>query len=91
MKHPKAINILDALAQATRANIYKLLIGKDKGLSATAISQRLKVPPATLSFHLSLLTDAKLLDADRQGRTITYSARKKEIKNLMEYLNEPLE
>ena len=78
MKPKKALKMLSALAQDTRLSIFRLLIqeGPD-GLSAGMISEILQVPAATLSFHLSQLTEAGLIDPTRDGRTIMYSAKYK--------------
>ena len=59
MKQKKALNMLSALAQETRVNIYKLLIQEGKeGLAAGVIAEILQVPAATLSFHLAQMTNA---------------------------------
>lgn len=89
MKHKKALKILSALAQDTRINIYKLLVQESKeGLSAGVIAEILHVPPATLSFHLALMTDAELLKSNKKGRTVMYSAKQKVINNLAAFLTE---
>jgi len=89
MNQKKSIKILEALAQDTRMNIYKLLIQENKdGLSAGTIAEILEIPPATLSFHLTHMENADLLKSHRKGRSIMYSAKQKAIKNLIEFLTE---
>jgi ArsR family transcriptional regulator len=89
MKPKKALKILTALSQETRLAIFRLLIQEGKeGLSAGMIAEILQVPPATLSFHLSQLSDAGVLKSEKKGRTIMYIAKNKALKNLMEYLTE---
>lgn len=90
MKQAKAVKMLSALAQETRVNIFKLLIGEQEGLAAGVIGEKLKVPPATLSFHLAQLFDANLINSTRKGRVIIYSAKYKSLKSLSLYLAEPL-
>ncbi|MDB2414289.1 metalloregulator ArsR/SmtB family transcription factor [Rickettsiales bacterium] len=89
MKLEKASKMLSALAQETRIQIYKLLVQEsDDGLSAGSIAEILQIPSATLSFHLSQLTNAGLLKARKDGRTIYYAAKYKAVKKLMKFLNE---
>lgn len=86
MNHDRAVKMLAALGQDTRAHIYKLLICEEEGLSAGIISEKLAVPAATLSFHLSMMVNAGLLKSERTGRVITFFAKKKAIENLKSYL-----
>lgn len=87
MKSKKAVKILSALSQETRLAIFRLLIQESKdGLSAGTIAEILQVPAATLSFHLSHLSNAGLIKPSREGRVINYSIRYKTIKQLMDYL-----
>jgi len=75
--------MLSALAQETRIQIYRLLLQEGpEGLAAGVIAEILQIPSATLSFHLGQLSDAGLLKAEKQGRSIIYSARYKAIKEL---------
>lgn len=89
MKTKKALKILSALAQETRLAIVRLLVQEsEEGLSAGMIAEILQVPPATLSFHLSLLSDAGVLKSKKDGRSITYSVKHKSLKNLNKHLME---
>jgi DNA-binding transcriptional ArsR family regulator len=89
MKLKKAAKMLSALSQETRIQIYRLLLqeGPD-GLAAGVIAEILQIPSATLSFHLSQLSDAGLLKSEKQGRSVIYSARYKAIKNLVNFITE---
>ena len=62
MEIKSAVRALAALAQETRLSIFRLLIeaGPD-GIAAGRIGEALKVPGATLSFHLKELTRAGLV------------------------------
>jgi ArsR family transcriptional regulator, arsenate/arsenite/antimonite-responsive transcriptional repressor len=74
MEIKAAVTALGALAQETRLSIYRLLVeaGRD-GESVGRIGETLKVPGATLSFHLKELARAGLV-ATRQERQFIYHA-----------------
>lgn len=87
MKIKKAISALDALAQESRLLVFRLLMEQgEAGLSAGAISEQLQIPPATLSFHLSQLSSARLLDSHKEGRSVIYKANVKRVRKLAKFL-----
>ena len=89
MKIQTAVARLSALAQETRLSIFRLLVQKGpEGLCAGDIQTRLKLAPATLSFHLKELTSAGLLKARQQGRFIYYAPDFKAMNALIDYLGE---
>lgn len=64
-----------ALSQETRLDIFRLLVQSGpEGRAAGAIADRLGVAPATLSFHLSQLTNGGLIEQRRESRFLIYSA-----------------
>lgn len=88
MRLDKAVRALSALAQESRLSIFRMLMEEgDAGLSAGVISERLNIPPATLSFHLSQLSGARLLESHKEGRSVIYKANAKKIKKLSKFLN----
>ncbi len=89
MKTNDAIKALAALAQATRLDVFRLLIqqGAD-GLSASVIAEKLGLPNATLSFHLKELSQANLVSARQEGRFIYYAANFPAMNDLVGYLTE---
>ena len=89
MKSNDAIKALAALAQATRLDIYRLLVqrGPD-GVAASAIAEKLGLPNATLSFHVKGLTQAGLVSARQDGRFIYYAANFRAMNALVDYLTE---
>ncbi len=91
MKITAATRALTALAQETRLAIVRLLvkIGPD-GLVAGQIATRLKLAPATSSFHLSQLTQAGLIKPTREGRSIRYAPVLGTIAELLTFLEENL-
>ena len=87
MKINKAVTALSALAQESRLAIFQLLAASsEEGLSAGVIADTLHIPSATLSFHLSQLSGAGLIDSHRVGRMIFYSANYKKAKKLTNFL-----
>jgi len=87
MEKKEALGSLAALGQETRLDVFRLLIkAGPAGLSAGVISERLKVKANTLSTHLSALSRSGLVHAERDGRSITYSARIDRMQDLILYL-----
>lgn len=80
---------LDALAQETRLDIFRLLVqtGAD-GMPAGMVGDKLSVPNATLSFHLQQLKHAGLVNSRRKGTQIIYTANYDAMNNLLAYLTE---
>ncbi|WP_298139041.1 helix-turn-helix domain-containing protein [Acidiferrobacter sp.] len=91
MKITAATRALTALAQETRLGIVRLLVKVGpSGLVAGQIALRLKLAPATSSFHLSQLTQAGLIKPSREGRSIRYSPVLGTISELLGFLEENL-
>lgn len=75
METTQAIEALSALAHPSRLAVFRLLVqAGPKGVAAGAIGEKLGLPPATLSFHLSHLARAGLVSARPDGRFVIYSA-----------------
>jgi DNA-binding transcriptional ArsR family regulator len=89
MKIETAVTRLWALAQESRLAVFRLLVqrGPD-GLPAGEIAARLKVPQATMSFHLKELSNAGLLKSRQEGRFIYYAPDFKAMRGLVDYLTE---
>jgi len=84
-----AVKALAALAQETRLSVFRLLVeAGPHGVAAGRLSDTLKVPAATLSFHLKELTHARLVGARQEGRFIYYSADYEQMAALMSYLTQ---
>ncbi len=89
MEKTAAIDALSALAHDTRLDVFRMLVRRGpEGLPAGAIAERLSLPGATLSFHLSQLKQAGLVSARREGRSLIYSADFTAMNALMGYLTE---
>jgi DNA-binding transcriptional ArsR family regulator len=84
-----AVAALGALAQESRLQVFRLLVRRGPaGLAAGEISERVGVPPTTLSFHLSQLSQAGLVTSRREGRSILYAADYGGMQGLMGFLTE---
>lgn len=84
-----AVRALAALAQETRLAVFRLLVQQGpSGLAAGEIAHRLKLAPATLSFHLKELAHAGLVTTRQDGRFIFYAASFSSMNALLAFLTE---
>ena len=87
MDNDSAISALNALAQATRLDVFRALVqAEPDGLAAGEIARRLGVPQNTMSAHLAVLARAGLVATERQGRSIIYRAHLDALRALMVFL-----
>jgi DNA-binding transcriptional ArsR family regulator len=84
-----AIAALAALAQEHRLALFRLLVqaGAD-GMAASSISEALRVPNSSLSFHLAQLHGAGLITRERRHRSLIYRADYAAMNELVGYLLE---
>lgn len=89
MESTNAVTALAALAQETRLAIYRLLVeAGPTGMAVGEIGASVKAAPATLSFHLKELVNAKLLASRQDGRYIFYSANYAQMNALIGFLTD---
>ena len=82
-----AILSLAALAQATRLDVFRLLVSHEPdGLPAGDLARSLAVPHNTMSSHLAILARAGLIKGERHSRSIIYRADLVEFRELMLFL-----
>lgn len=75
METTETIEVLAALAQATRLAAFRALVAAEPdGLPAGDLARVLEIPQNTLSAHLAVLSRAGLVSAERNGRSIVYRA-----------------
>ncbi|MGE5384558.1 MAG: ArsR/SmtB family transcription factor [Betaproteobacteria bacterium] len=75
METLNAAELLAALGHESRLAIFRMLVeAGPEGMNASAIGERLSLPPATLSFHLAHLSRVGLISGQRESRFIHYSA-----------------
>jgi DNA-binding transcriptional ArsR family regulator len=85
----QVVAALGALAHETRLAVYRMLVerGPD-GLPAGAMSERLGLPPSSLTFHLQQLTIAGLITQRRLSRQIIYATDFSAMNQVVGYLTE---
>lgn len=88
---------LRAIADPARRKILKALrerggcsIGKDVGLCASDIEQRMRLSQPTISHHMAILKKAGLVEAKKVGQWVWYQRNEKAIRELAEKLPELL-
>ena len=89
MESSLAVVALEALAQESRLAIFRLLVtAGPEGRTPGQIVERIRLPAATLSFHLAQLKHAGLIDCQRSGRSLIYSANYDRMNGLVGFLTE---
>ena len=84
-----AIKRLSAIAQEARLEVFRLLVkAGPEGLAAGAIARALNTPANTLSAQLLLLSNAGLVNARREGRSIIYAVNFEAMRDLLVFLTE---
>ena len=87
MDETQALDAFGALSQETRLKIVRLLVkAGPKGLAAGAIGAALDASSSKLSFHLSHLERAGLVQSRREARSIFYSAAYPALAGLIAFL-----
>ena len=89
MKIDSAVTALSALAHDGRLAIFRLLVkaGPD-GLAAGDIARKLDTAPNTMSAQLLVLSNAGLVRARRDGRSIIYTADFAQMTALLKFLTQ---
>jgi len=89
MESKDVVTALSALAQETRLAAFRELVeAGPAGLPAGQLAEKLDVASPTLSFHLAALTQAGLVSATRDGRSIVYAADFTAMTALVAFLTE---
>jgi DNA-binding transcriptional ArsR family regulator len=87
MDKNEAIDVFNALSQTTRLDTFRLLMQHEpEGLAAGEIARQLGVPQNTMSSHLAILTRARLIEPERQSRTIIYRVIVDRIRQITSFL-----
>lgn len=89
--------MLQAIADPTRRRILQALkergacsLGKDTGLCASDIEERVRVSQPTISHHMAVLTKAKLVEVKKLGQWMWYRRNEAEIAELVRTLGKNL-
>ena len=82
-----ATHSLSALAHEGRLAVFRLLVkaGPD-GMAAGDIARKLATAPNTMSAQLLVLSNAGLISARREGRSIIYAADFDRMSELLQFL-----
>lgn len=89
METNAAIEALAALAHPGRLAVFRLLVqAGPEGLAAGDIARRLDTPANTMSSQLAILSRAGLIGAQRESRSIIYSADYARVGGLLNFLME---
>tara|TARA_R110002110_G_scaffold203859_1_gene415046 strand:+ start:156 stop:488 length:333 start_codon:yes stop_codon:yes gene_type:complete len=84
-----ALDSFAALSQATRLDVFRLLVQAGTvGMFAGQISDTLGVRQNTMSANLAVLARSGLIRSERQGRSIRYFADMDGMRGLLAYLME---
>jgi len=87
METTNAAELLAALGHESRLTIFRLLVeAGPEGMNVSTIAERLGLPGATLSFHLSHLSRASLIKGVRESRFIRYSVEYETMDDLIAFL-----
>ena len=88
--HPPLDLFLHAIADPTRRRILHALkekggcsLGKETGLCAADIEQRVKLAQPTVSHHMRILENSNLVEAKREGHWRWYRRNEKLIAEMM--------
>lgn len=89
METNTAVTHLSALAQESRLSVFRLLVQAGaEGMSAGDLAAKLALPNPTLSFHLSQLKGAGLVQCRRESRSLIYTANFAAMNELLSFLTD---
>jgi DNA-binding transcriptional ArsR family regulator len=89
MEHSQAARCLEKLGNATRLEIFRLLVrAGPAGLAVGEIQEHLNIPGSTLSHHISHLVNAGLVDQEREGRVLRCTPNFNLINQVINFLTE---
>lgn len=89
MEEKDIVKALAALAQAVRLRAFRaLVVAGPEGLTPGALCEQLEVAATSLSFHLKELTNAGLVNQERNGRHLIYRVEFDQMNTLLGYLTE---
>lgn len=74
-------DVWKALADPTRRKILELL--KKRDMNAGEIAQEFNMTKPSISNHLSILKQADLVEADKQGQNVIYSLKTSVLEDIM--------
>lgn len=87
MNNEEAANLFGALSNSDRLKVIRALVEAGPlGMSAGAISEKIRASPSRTSFHLSALSDAGFVLKERRSRSLIYQVDFERIGGLLNFL-----
>ena len=87
MEMETAVRRLSAIAHEARLEVFRLLVkAGPEGMAAGDIARKTDVAANTLSAQLLILSNAGLVRAKREGRSIIYAVNFEEMRDLLVFL-----
>ncbi|MEG0327686.1 MAG: metalloregulator ArsR/SmtB family transcription factor [Erysipelothrix sp.] len=83
---PDVVYVLKALSDETRLKIIKMLVSEE--LCACHILEEFEITQPTLSYHMKILVDAKIVSSRKDGNWIRYSLNKTMMLELESFFHE---
>ncbi|MEE0059848.1 MAG: autorepressor SdpR family transcription factor [Acutalibacteraceae bacterium] len=78
-------DVWKALADPTRRKILELL--KTRDMNAGEIAEEFNMTKPSISNHLSILKQADLVDAEKQGQNVIYSLKTSVLEDIMNVIS----
>ena len=78
-------DVWKALADPTRRRILELL--KKRDMNAGEIAEEFNMTKPSISNHLSILKQADLVDAEKQGQNVIYSLKTSVLEDIMNVIS----
>lgn len=83
----KAMQVMSALSQATRLEVFQRLVEVlPEGMASGDLAAAVGSSPNTMSAHLAVLTRAGVVRSDKVGRTVIYRAVTEPVEELSGFL-----
>ncbi|MGI4732233.1 MAG: ArsR/SmtB family transcription factor [Janthinobacterium lividum] len=92
VENVEAMQVMSALAQATRLKVYRRLVDElPNGMAAGEIAREVEMSPNGMTSHFTILAAAGLVSSEKTGRTVLYSAETRPVEELSAFLADAVE
>lgn len=88
MEKTDVVAKLSALAQPVRLDIYLAIAASKDGITSTRVAEVTGTMPTNASVHLSVLKNAGLVTATKEGRSVIYRAVPEAISGVIGFLGD---
>lgn len=87
MNDVDAMQVMSALAQRTRLEVFRLLVdAQSDGMAAGDLATATGTAPNTMSAHLAILSRAGIVTSEKIGRTVLYRAATGPVRDAADFL-----